>query len=69
MLGEQVLGKQIDLILASEGTVKLSNSTLMGAADCTVSLGYKCPAPESLLSHAEDNFMIQKEKNWNKISL
>lgn len=35
MPSEQDLGKQIDLILASEGTAKLSSSTLMGAADCT----------------------------------
>ena len=68
MPGKWDLGKQIDLNLASEGTAKSSSSTLMGLLTAQVSLGYKCPAPESLLSHTEDNFMIQKVKNWNKIS-
>lgn len=54
---------------ASEGTAEPAGSTGLGDAGCTVSTCYKCPAPESLLSHAEDNFMIQKVKNWNQMSL
>lgn len=44
MPGQQDLGKQIDLILASEGTAKLSSSTLMGAADCTGISGLWMPS-------------------------
>lgn len=66
MPSHQDVGKQISG--TSEGTAESAGNALLGAWGCAVSVGYKCLALESLLSHAEDNFMIPKVKNWNQMS-